>query len=100
MATSSWATFSGAISRNATATVSMSIAEIWSAELTSSGAANGDPPTAISSEVVLENTGNYPANFTIDTSWMDYYAGVHRANLVPSMTNLYNDGSSTQTSGQ
>ena len=99
MATSSWAAFSGAISRNATATVSMSIAEIWSAELTSSGAANGDPGTAISSEVVLENTGNDPANFTIGyvpkPGWT-ITLGSTAANLVPSMTNLYNDGTSTQ----
>lgn len=99
MATSSWAAFSGAISRNATATVSMSIAELWSAELTSSGAANGDPGTAISSEVVLENTGNDPANFTIGyvpkPGWT-ITLGSTAANLVPSMTNLYNDGSSTQ----
>ncbi len=99
MATSSWAAFSGAISRNATATVSMSIAELWSAELTSSGAANGDPGTPISSEVVLENTGNDPANFTIGyvpkPGWT-ITLGSTAANLVPSMTNLYNDGSSTQ----
>ena len=99
MATSSWAAFSGAISRNATATVSMSIAELWSAELTSSGAANGDPGTPISSEVVLENTGNDPANFTIGyvpkPGWT-IALGSTAANLVPSKTNLYNDGSSTQ----
>ena len=99
MATSSWAAFSGAISRNATATVSMSIAELWSAELTSSGAANGDPGTPISSEVVLENTGNDPANFTIGyvpkPGWT-ITLGSTAANLVPSKTNLYNDGSSTQ----
>ena len=103
MATSSWAAFSGAISRNATATVSMSIAEIWSAELTSSGAANGDPGTAISSEVVLENTGNDPANFTIGyvpkPGWT-ITLGSTAANLVPSKTNLYNDGSSTQNQRQ
>ena len=103
MATSSWAAFSGAISRNATATVSVSIAEIRSAELTSSGAANGDPGTAISSAVVLENTGNDPANFTIGyvpkPGWT-ISLGSTAANLVPSKTNLYNDGSSTQNQRQ
>ena len=103
MATSSWAAFSGAISRNATATVSMSIAEIWSAELTSSGAANGDPGTPITSEVVLKNTGNDPANFTIEyvpkPGWT-ITLGSTAANLLPSRTNLFPDNGTGGTASQ
>ena len=98
-ATSSWAAFSGAISRNASATVSMSIAEIRAAELTPSAAANGDPETAITSELTLKNTGNDPANFTISyipkPGWT-ITLGSTAANLLPSRTNLFPDN---ETSG-
>jgi len=93
-ATSDWGTFPGTISRNATASVSVNIHEIWSAEMISSGVAVGDPGTSIVSNLTLKNTGNDVANFTLGyvskTDWTISLAS-SAANLLQSRTNLFPD---------
>jgi len=91
-ATSDWGTFPGTISRNSTAAVSVNIAELWSAEMISSGVAVGDPGTPIVSNLTLKNTGNDVANFTLGyvskTDWTISLAS-SAANLLESRTNLF-----------
>jgi len=93
-ATSDWGTFPGTISRNATDSVSVNIAEIWSAEMISSGVAVGDPGTSIATNLTLKNTGNDVANFTLGyvskTDWTISLAS-SAANLLQSRTNLFPD---------
>tara|TARA_B100000700_G_scaffold191967_1_gene211429 strand:+ start:93 stop:5147 length:5055 start_codon:yes stop_codon:yes gene_type:complete len=101
-ATSDWGTFPGTKSRNATASVSVNIHEIWSAELTSSGVAVGDPGSSISNTLILKNTGNDPANFTLGyvskPGWTISIPSA--ANMLQSRTNLFHvfesGGQSTQ----
>jgi len=102
-ATSDWGTFPGTLSKNSTASVSVNIAEIWSAEMTSSGVAVGDPGTAISANLTLKNTGNDVANFTLGhipkTGWTITLASP-AANLLESRTNLFPDNGSGGTANQ
>ena len=90
-ATSDWGTFPGTLSRNATASVSVNIHEIQSAELISSGVAVGDPGQSITSNLILKNTGNDPANFTLGyvskPGWTITIPTA--ANLLQSKTNLF-----------
>ena len=96
-ATSDWGTFPGTISRNATASVSVNIEEIWSAEMIASGVAVGDPGTSIVANLTLKNTGNDVANFTLGyvskTDWTISLASP-AANLLQSRTNLFPDNGS------
>ena len=96
-ATSDWGTFPGTISRNATASVSVNIEEIWSAEMIASGVAVGDPGTSIVANLTLKNTGNDVANFTLGyvskTDWTISLAS-SAANLLQSRTNLFPDNGS------
>ena len=96
-ATSDWGTFPGTISRNATASVSVNIEEIWSAEMISSGVSVGDPGTSIVANLTLKNTGNDVANFTLGyvskTDWTISLASP-AANLLQSRTNLFPDNGS------
>ena len=91
-ATSDWGTFPGTLSRNATATVSVNIEEIWSAEMVSSGVAVGDPGESIVANLTLKNTGNDVANFTLGyvskTDWTISLAS-SAANMLQSKTNLF-----------
>ena len=100
-ATSDWGTFPGTISRNATASVSLTIEEIWSAEMISSGVSVGDPSTSITSNLTLKNTGNDVANFTLGfvskPDWSISLASI-AANLLQSRTNLFPDNG-TDVSG-
>ena len=103
-ATSDWGTFPGTISRNATASVTVNIEEVWSAEMISSGVAVGDPDTPISANITLKNTGNDVANFTLGyipkPGWSISLASP-AANMLESRTNLYPDnGSSGGTANQ
>jgi len=95
-ATSDWGTFPGVISHNATASVSVNIDEIHSAELISSGVSVGDPGKSITSSLTLKNTGNDPANFTLGyvpkAGWTISIPPA--ANLLQSRTNLYPDNGS------
>ena len=90
-ATSDWGTFPGTISRNATASVSVNIHEIQSVELISSGVAVGDPGESITSTLILKNTGNDPANFTLEyipkPGWTISIPPA--ANMLQSKTNLF-----------
>jgi len=90
-ATSDWGTFPGTLSRNATASVSVNIHEIQSAELISSGVAVGDPGQSITSNLILKNTGNDPANFTLGyVSKPGWTINIPTAaNLLQSKTNLF-----------
>jgi uncharacterized membrane protein len=92
-ATSDWGTFPGTISRNATASVSVNIDEIQSAEMISPGVAVGDPGKSIKANLTLKNTGNDPANFTLGyvpkAGWTISIPPA--ANLLQSRTNLYPD---------
>ena len=103
-ATSDWGTFPGTISRNATASVSMNIDEIQSAEMISLGVAIGDPGESIKANLTLKNTGNDPANFTLGyvpkAGWTISIPPA--ANLLQSRTNLYplNGTSGTATLDQ
>ena len=96
-ATSDWGTFPGTISKNATASVSVNIEEIWSAEMIASGVAVGDPGTSIVANLTLKNTGNDVANFTLGyvskTDWTISLAS-SAANLLQSRTNLFPDNGS------
>ena len=96
-ATSDWGTFPGTISRNATASVSVNIEEIWSAEMIASGVSVGDPGTSIVANLTLKNTGNDVANFTLGyvskTDWTISLAS-SAANLLQSRTNLFPDNGS------
>jgi uncharacterized membrane protein len=102
-ATSDWGTFPGTISRNASATVSLTIEEIWSAEMISSGVAVGDPGTSISANLTLKNTGNDVANFTLGyvskPGWTISLAS-SAANLLQSRTNLFPDNGTGGTAFQ
>ena len=93
-ATSDWGTFPGTISRNDSATISVSIAEIWSAELISSGVSVGDPGESISANLTLKNTGNDIANFTLGyvpkPDWTISLT-TPAANMLQSRTNLFPD---------
>jgi len=99
-ATSDWGNFPGTISRNATATVSLSIAEIWSAEMTPESAAIGDPGTPITSNLTLKNTGNDVANFTLGyvskPGWT-ISLETNAANMLQSRSNLWPDNGSGGT---
>tara|TARA_B100000131_G_scaffold123214_1_gene120371 strand:- start:35009 stop:40135 length:5127 start_codon:yes stop_codon:yes gene_type:complete len=94
-ASSDWGSFPGTISRNSSASVNFSIEELWSAELTPGSIATGDPGTSISSDLVLKNTGNDVANFTIGyvpiPDW-DISLGSIAVNQLMSRTNLYPKG--------
>ena len=90
-ATSDWGTFPGTLSRNASASVTVDIHEIQSAELTSSGVAVGDPGSSISTTLILKNTGNDPANFTLGyVSKPGWTISIPpAANMLQSKTNLF-----------
>jgi uncharacterized membrane protein len=92
-ATSDWGTFPGTLSQNATASASVKIDEIYSAELISSGVSVGDPGQSISASLILKNTGNDPANFTLGyvpkEGWTISIPPA--ANMLPSRTNLFPD---------
>lgn len=93
-ATSDWGTFPGTLSRNATASVSLSIEELWSAEMISSGVSVGDPGSSISANLTLKNTGNDIANFTLGyvpkPDWTISLT-TPAANMLQSRTNLFPD---------
>ena len=96
-ATSDWGTFPGTISKNASANVSVTIEEIWSAEMISSGVAVGDPGTSIAANLTLKNTGNDVASFTLGhipkEGWTISLASP-AANMLQSRTNLFPDNGS------
>ncbi len=102
-ATSDWGTFPGTISRNSSATVSLTIEEIWSAEMISSGVSVGDPGTSITANLTLKNTGNDVANFTLGyvpkPGWTISLAS-SAANLLQSRTNLFPDNGTGGTAFQ
>ena len=91
-ATSDWGSFPGTISRNSSASVSLNIEEMWSAELISTEVSTGDPDTQITNNLTLKNTGNDVANFTVGyvpiPGW-DISLGSTAVNLLKSRTNLY-----------
>jgi len=93
-ATSDWGTFPGTISNNASGMVSLSIEEIRSAEMISSGVSVGDPGASISANLTLKNTGNDVANFTMGyvpkPGWT-ISLRTAAANMLQSRTNLFPD---------
>ena len=92
MASSDWASFPNTIAMNATASASIVIEEMHSAEISTPEVATGDPSTPISSTIRVNNTGNDVANFTVNfieiPGWSISLSS-KAVNLLPSRTNLY-----------
>jgi len=91
-ATSGWAGFPGAVTKNSTGQASFSIAEMTSAELTSGPAVVGDPATPIATTMTMKNTGNHVQDFTVGhlpvPGWT-VQISKPAINSVKSRTNLY-----------
>tara|TARA_B100000131_G_scaffold309582_1_gene340265 strand:- start:681 stop:5891 length:5211 start_codon:yes stop_codon:yes gene_type:complete len=91
-ASSDWASFPNTIARNSSASLSLSIDELWSAELSSPEVAVGDPSSPISTKMNVNNTGNDVANYTlgfVEIPGWSISLSSKAVNLLKSRVSLY-----------